>query len=554
MWLASAALLVGVARFVLTFRANLRMLQRSEREATTDALTGLGNRRALSLDLEHAAGDGGIPQVLALYDLDGFKSYNDAFGHVAGDALLERLGSNLATAIAGHGTAYRMGGDEFCVLARVGDTDRAVVARAAAALGEHGGRFASAARTAWSCSTASGPTRRRPCASPTSGCTRTSAAGAGRATRRSTRSSSASSASTTARCATTSTTSPASPSRSAAASASTTATSPDLRRAAALHDVGKIAIPDDILHAPRALAPEEWDYMRQHTVIGARIIAAAPELLPVADIVRSSHERCDGGGYPDRLAGDAIPLGARIVAVCDSFDAMTTDRAYRAAMAVDGRVAELERCAGSQFDPRVVSAFRAVLTADASARAGDGTSRGSGRASRRPPPDAARVQRRGTSAASAATRSGAPARCHAGSSSRDHHGLAARVADERRAGDPVPRGDVAAAPTRRRARRRPRRARASPPRPRGGRRPPPRAGRGPGRGRRRVRGTSRRPPASRPRPVRTVVGAPLSVVGRAGAAREQLVRGRVVDGAGDGRAGRPRGRRRRTSAGSRTGS
>jgi len=112
--------------------------------------------------------------------------------------------------------------------------------------------------------------------------------------------------------------------------------------------------------------------MRQHTVIGARIIAAAPELLPVADIVRSSHERWDGDGYPDRLAGDAIPLGARIVAVCDSFDAMTTDRAYRAAMAVDDAIAELERCAGSQFDPQVVSAFRAVLAAEASAPAGDG--------------------------------------------------------------------------------------------------------------------------------------------------------------------------------------
>ena len=113
--------------------------------------------------------------------------------------------------------------------------------------------------------------------------------------------------------------------------------------------------------------------MRQHTVIGARIIAAAPELLPVADMVRSSHERWDGGGYPDRLAGDEIPLGARIVAVCDSFDAMTTDRAYRAAMPDADAIAELERCAGSQFDPRVVAAFRAVLEADvvAALAAGD---------------------------------------------------------------------------------------------------------------------------------------------------------------------------------------
>jgi putative nucleotidyltransferase with HDIG domain len=142
-----------------------------------------------------------------------------------------------------------------------------------------------------------------------------------------------------------------------------------VRRAAALHDVGKVAIPDEILHAPRSLTEDEWEYMRQHTLIGARIIGAAPEMQPVAAIVRSSHERWDGGGYPDALAGEDIPLGARIVAVCDSYDAMTTTRAYRAAMPVADAVAELERCAGSQFDPRVVAAFRAVLAESAAAAA-----------------------------------------------------------------------------------------------------------------------------------------------------------------------------------------
>jgi HD-GYP domain-containing protein (c-di-GMP phosphodiesterase class II) len=101
--------------------------------------------------------------------------------------------------------------------------------------------------------------------------------------------------------------------------------------------------------------------MRLHTIIGARIIAAAPEMAPVADIVRSSHERYDGGGYPDGLAGENIPLGARIVAVCDSYEAMTTTRAYRAAVPDWRARAELVRCAGSQFDPRVVDAFLAVV-------------------------------------------------------------------------------------------------------------------------------------------------------------------------------------------------
>lgn len=113
--LATASLLVGVARFVLTFRENIRILHFSEEEATTDALTGLGNRRALLADLEAVGRDSeGSSHMLLLFDLDGLKSYNDAFGHPAGDALLERLEANLAAAIDGAGTAYRLGGDEFC--------------------------------------------------------------------------------------------------------------------------------------------------------------------------------------------------------------------------------------------------------------------------------------------------------------------------------------------------------------------------------------------------------------------------------------------------------
>jgi putative nucleotidyltransferase with HDIG domain len=134
-----------------------------------------------------------------------------------------------------------------------------------------------------------------------------------------------------------------------------------LRQAAALHDIGKVAIPDAIIQAPRALTGEEWAYIRQHTVIGARIIGSVPEMVPVAQIVRSSHERWDGAGYPDGLAGEDIPLGARIVTVCDSFEAMVAARPYRAARPEHEALAELERCAGGQFDPAVVRAFAAVL-------------------------------------------------------------------------------------------------------------------------------------------------------------------------------------------------
>jgi two-component system cell cycle response regulator len=130
-----------------------------------------------------------------------------------------------------------------------------------------------------------------------------------------------------------------------------------VRNAAELHDVGKVAIPDAILDKPAALNGDEWAFIERHTLIGERIVAAAPALRSVAALVRSSHERWDGRGYPDRLARDEIPLGARIVAVCDAFDAMVSDRPYRAGMAPALALDELARCAGSQFDPAVVAAF-----------------------------------------------------------------------------------------------------------------------------------------------------------------------------------------------------
>jgi two-component system, cell cycle response regulator len=135
----------------------------------------------------------------------------------------------------------------------------------------------------------------------------------------------------------------------------------EVARATELHDVGKIAVPDAILDKPGALDPIEWSFMRRHPLIGERILLAAPALRPVARLVRSSHERWDGGGYPDGLRGDEIPLGARVVAVCDAFDAMTTERPYRQPITEDEALAELRRCAGTQFDPMVVEAFCRVI-------------------------------------------------------------------------------------------------------------------------------------------------------------------------------------------------
>jgi HD-GYP domain-containing protein (c-di-GMP phosphodiesterase class II) len=128
-------------------------------------------------------------------------------------------------------------------------------------------------------------------------------------------------------------------------------------RAAELHDVGKTAIPDAVLNKPGALDDSEWEFIRRHTLIGERILAAAPALRFTAEIVRSSHERFDGMGYPDRLARDNIPLAARIIAVCDAYDAMTSERPYRPTMTSAAALTELRQCAGAQFDPIVVERF-----------------------------------------------------------------------------------------------------------------------------------------------------------------------------------------------------
>ena len=135
----------------------------------------------------------------------------------------------------------------------------------------------------------------------------------------------------------------------------------DMAQAAELHDVGKIAIPDAILAKSGPLDETEWGFMRRHTIIGERILLAAPALRSVARLVRSSHERWDGAGYPDGLCGEEIPLGARVVAACDAFDAMTTNRPYRHRIGEPAALEELRRCAGTQFDPRVVAAFARVI-------------------------------------------------------------------------------------------------------------------------------------------------------------------------------------------------
>ena len=327
----------------------------------TDSLTGLGNRRRLMADLRHAL-DRGDPAILVLLDLDGFKAYNDTFGHGAGDALLARLGRRLAVAVAPHGTAYRPGGDEFCVLAQASvDTSASLEARAVEALTDSAGAFG--------VSSASGSVVLGDEAQTVTDALRIAdermyAQKAGKRT-------GAGAEATDVLLATLSERSP-----DLGRHTSGVADLADvvgrrlglpaeelvaIRRAAALHDVGKMAIPDAILDKPGPLTPEEWALMHQHTIVGQRIVSVAPALVRAGTLIRSSHERFDGGGYPDGLAGEQIPIGARVIAVCDAYEAIVSDRPYRAGRTPQEALAELRRCAGEQFDPAVVAAFEAAL-------------------------------------------------------------------------------------------------------------------------------------------------------------------------------------------------
>ena len=371
--LASAALLVVFVRMTMMFREHLALLGITRAEAQTDALTGLGNRRQLLRDLDDAIrwSSPSRPALLLLFDLNGFKAYNDAYGHPAGDALLARLGQRLADAAGAEGHAYRMGGDEFCVLSWPPGGDATdVTAASLAALSERGDGFGITA--AFGGCELTGPAVEAPEALRR-------ADSAMYAQKDSTRHS------------------PGGQSmevlvRVLAERSGELAEHLDdvaelcgqvadrlglsesarasVVRAGVLHDVGKAAIPDAILSKPGPLDEEEWAFMRRHTVIGERILQGAPSLHGIASLVRSSHERWDGRGYPDGLAGEVIPLGARIVAVCDAFDAMIQERPYAGSMSEQEAVAELRRCAGTQFDARVVEAFAEILAQPRARQAG----------------------------------------------------------------------------------------------------------------------------------------------------------------------------------------
>ncbi len=274
-------------------------------QALNDALTGLGNRRKLNADLAGALKDRAAsdPSVLLLFDLDGFKTYNDTFGHLAGDALLARLGARLQAAVAGHGHAYRLGDDEFCAHLRLADPDtEKLISRAAGALTESGSEFSIRAsigvvqlpREADSPDHALQLADERMYADKRSqpDGTHNQAREVLMRTMHAKQPDLDKHSSNVAHLA----------ARVARQLGLRGEAVEEIVRAAELHDIGKVGIPDAILNKPGELSPQEWTFMHQHTILGERILHGAPALRPIARLVRASHERWDGTGYPTASA------------------------------------------------------------------------------------------------------------------------------------------------------------------------------------------------------------------------------------------------------------
>jgi diguanylate cyclase (GGDEF)-like protein len=367
--ITTVALLIGVVSIVRALQA-AELHQRDE--ATIDPLTGLANRRQLAGDL-HSACNGATPEQpvrLLLFDLDGFKAYNDTFGHLGGDLMLSRVSRAFKNAVGSSGHAYRLGGDEFCALlwGNCGEETVGDCLQALSAEGE-GFSIASSYGSVMLPAEACDPDLALQLADERMYANKDSSrASAGKQTRDlalqilaahepvlHTHAARVAELTADVAC------------RMALVGHELS----DAIRAAELHDIGKVAVPYAVLHKPSPLDEHEWELMRHQPTIGASILSAAPALAQVAAIVGSTHERFDGSGYPRGLIADQIPLASRIVLVCDSFDAMVSAQPFGEAKTEADALDELARYAGSQFDPQVVEAFLAEQHARA-ARVSDG--------------------------------------------------------------------------------------------------------------------------------------------------------------------------------------
>ena len=375
--------LVGPLLAIALYQRSTFAALRAMRLALTDPLTGLGNHRhfheRLQRELARAEQESATLS-LCLVDVDDFKRINDRFGHPAGDRVLGQLAARLRQG----GESFRLGGDEFAVLLPgLGERDAALVARSivervrATELEQVGEVTVSAgvvtfpvqgvgrdelirlADSALYWAKEDGKNRARTYEATTLELTqlRQLAEGPGRAARY--RAATSLAKAVDARDAYTGSHSERVgelAARIARRLGFEEAQVELTRLAANLHDLGKLAIPEEILRKPGTLDESERLVLQHHPQIGHRMLESLG-VEPIADWVLHHHERWDGAGYPDRLRGDEIPLGARIIFVADAWDAMTSERVYRTPLSEREAMDELERCAGSQFDPMVVDAF-----------------------------------------------------------------------------------------------------------------------------------------------------------------------------------------------------
>ena len=372
--------------------------ERLQSMATTDLLTEMPNHRALvsaiDTELERSARTGRACSVLFL-DIDHFKFVNDTFGHAAGDIALREFASVIRRNLRGIDVLGRWGGEEFVALLPEADSVEAcqIAERVRAAVANHA--FSVAGGLLLTCSIGAS-------AFPDNAFNRDAlmhaADRAMYAAKRLGRDQVRAASDTVAMQQTESEALLARDARDEAAllgmvealtalvevrdhyTGDHTADVESLSRdvalqlgmsnseakmvgiAGRLHDLGKVAIPDAVLHKPARLTAEEWQVMRSHSSIGGDVVARIPALRALAPIVRGHHERWDGTGYPDALAGESIPLASRIITVSDAYCAMVTDRPYRSRCGSDEALLELWNCAGTQFDPHVVKALTAVVT------------------------------------------------------------------------------------------------------------------------------------------------------------------------------------------------